>query len=401
MKRSITLNENKINKIVKNIIYKIDNNLLTEALANPSVIQDLYIKILNNKPASLKVMFQKTSVVVYGYSKGQFLVFFDNGRVKFHDGKSYFKGGGKWDYTMVKNNKLSGGWLKNASYKNVSLYDGLNNAYKNFGTSTTPDRIAVYGDPKTWLKPMKFDPKDYWEENNSANSANAKIECVPYAFRHAVNTLKNKSDKLLLKTALAIVGRESSFGASNRYKYLNPLKTLWAKIGGDTSVGYGQIKPDKAKEYGMSINELNSALGALTAVYKIISDNYIKAKKMGYTTTKSPGTVKGTGNAALDISILAFNAGGSKILRYCATNNPEIKRPCSDAGKLVEQVIGAPNYGMIGVKDPVGRTKYRVSNTYVQNYIPNFKTIRWDNVQISSHGYIEEVASRIKKYTCF
>ena len=98
---------------------------------------------------------------------------------------------------------------------------------------------------------------------------------------------------------------------------------------------------------------------------------------------------------------MAFNAGGAKILRYCATNNPEIKRPCSDAGKLVEQVIGAPNYGMIGVKDPVGRTKYRVSNTYVQNYIPNFKTIRWDNVQISSHGYIEEVASRIKKYTCF
>ena len=140
MKRVITLKENEINKIVKNIIYKIDNNLLTEALANPSVIQDLYIKISNNKPASLKVMFIKRSVVVYGYSKGQFLTFFDNGRVKFHDGKSYFKGGGKWDYTMVKNNKLSGGWLKNASYKNVSLYDGLNNAYKNFGTSTTPDR---------------------------------------------------------------------------------------------------------------------------------------------------------------------------------------------------------------------------------------------------------------------
>ena len=140
MKRVITLNENEVNKIVKNIIYKIDNNLLTEALAKSSVIQDLYIKISNNKPASLKVMFIKRSVVVYGYSKGQFLTFFDNGRVKFHDGKSYFKGGGKWDYTMVKNNKLSGGWLKNASYKNVSLYDGLNNAYKNFGTSTTPDR---------------------------------------------------------------------------------------------------------------------------------------------------------------------------------------------------------------------------------------------------------------------
>jgi hypothetical protein len=405
MKRVITLNENKINKIVKNIIHKIDNNLLTEALAKPSVIQDLYIKISNNKPSSLKVMFQKTSVVVYGYSKGQFLVFFDNGRVKFHDGKSYFKGGGKWDYTMVKNGKLSGGWLKNASYKNVSLYDGLNYAYKNFGTSTPPDRITVYPDESKWLVDPKKDWRNWWEKGlenaNTANYVNAKIECVPYAFRHAVNTLKNKSDKLVLKAALGIVGRESSFGVSNRYKYLNPLKTLWSKIGGDTSVGYGQVKPEKAKEYGMSINELNSALGALTIVYKIIYDYYVKAKKIGYTTTKSPGNIKGTGNAALDISILAFNAGGSKILRYCATNNPEIKRPCSNAGKLVEQVIGAPQYGMIGVKDPVGPTKYRVSNTYVQNYIPNFKTTRWDNVQISSHGYIEEVASRIKKYTCF
>lgn len=448
MKRVITLNENEVNKIVKNIIYKIDNNLLTEALANPSVIQDLYIKISLLKPPSLKVVIQKTSVVVYGYSKGQFLTFFDNGRVRFHDGKSYFKGGGKWDYTMVKNNKLSGGWLKNASYKNVSLYDGLNNAYKNFGTSTTPDRVGMitdYGDPKTWIIDPKRDWKKWseeeWKKASSENSANAKLECVPYAFRHAVKTLKNKSvdltDKLLLKTALAIVGRESSFGVSNRYKYLNPLKTLWAKIGGDTSVGYGQIKPDKAKEYGMSINELNSALGALTAVYKIISDNYIKAKKMGYTTTKSPGTVKGTGNAALDISILAFNAGGSKILRYCATNNPDIKRPCTDSGKLVEQydfesaMNLAYNFGKntvnsaidlgknvvntvkkagsqtidavssaVGLKKPAG-TKYRVSNTYVQNYIPNFKTKRWDNVEISSHGYIEEVASRIKKYTCF
>ena len=66
----LQINENKINKIVKNIIYKIDNNLLTEALAKSSVIQDLYIKISNNKPASLKVMFIKRSVVVYGYSKG-------------------------------------------------------------------------------------------------------------------------------------------------------------------------------------------------------------------------------------------------------------------------------------------------------------------------------------------
>jgi hypothetical protein len=37
----------------------------------------------------------------------------------------------------------------------------------------------------------------------------------------------------------------------------------------------------------------------------------------------------------------------------------------------------------------------------VPNYIPNFKTERWDWVKISSHGYISEVAQRIKTYTCF
>ena len=86
MKRVITLKENEINKIVKNIIYKIDNNLLTEALANPSVIQDLYIKISFNKPPYLKVMFQKTSVVVYGYSNGQFLTF---SGVKIEEAENY------------------------------------------------------------------------------------------------------------------------------------------------------------------------------------------------------------------------------------------------------------------------------------------------------------------------
>jgi hypothetical protein len=45
--------------------------------------------------------------------------------------------------------------------------------------------------------------------------------------------------------------------------------------------------------------------------------------------------------------------------------------------------------------------KIKVFNKYVPNYLPNFKTKRLDGVNISSHGYIKEVAEKIKKYTCF
>ena len=46
-------------------------------------------------------------------------------------------------------------------------------------------------------------------------------------------------------------------------------------------------------------------------------------------------------------------------------------------------------------------TEFKVLNKPVQNYIPNFKTERWDGVNISSHGYVKEVANNIKKFSCF
>ena len=46
-------------------------------------------------------------------------------------------------------------------------------------------------------------------------------------------------------------------------------------------------------------------------------------------------------------------------------------------------------------------TEIKITNRYVKNYIPNFKTTRWDGVNISSHGYVKEVANNIKKFSCF
>ena len=412
MKKVITLKENEINKIVKNIIYKIDNNLLTEALANPSVIQDLYIKISFNKPPYLKVMFQKTSVVVYGYSKGQFLTFFDNGRVKFHDGKSYFKGGGKWDYTMVKNNKLSGGWLKNASYKNVSLYDGLNNAYKNFGTSTTPDRIAVYPDKSKWIIDPKRDWKKWseeeWKKANTANYANQTkfkdLVNVLFAARNSswndsINkklfnkkssikdfalaiiswVKKNKNyNPILLQTAISTIFRESK--AESAMLYLSPKEVLGMLhniFGGDRSQGYAQIKPTTAKEYGIDMNSLYTLLGSLDAIYKMLLKNYQTAKKYYsgptvtiYKNNKLTKTPSIGGNAALHMAIASHNVGTGILNNWCETNLPNIANKCSETQRV-------PNDSKPKEIATTNKNK-KIDNYYpniggVHKYTPQFK----------------------------
>jgi hypothetical protein len=231
----------------------------------------------------------------------------------------------------------------------------------NFGTIGSSDRFT---NKKNETKPIKG------------------FDCVPYAFRYPSSNLKGKGyNPLFIKASLGTIGRESSFGEGNRYNFLNPLKTLASHLGASTSIGYGQIKPETAKQYGMKIQDLNTALGSLTTIYKILFDNYKKAKQVGFTDSKSVNVVNGTGNAALDMAIVAYNAGATKIAKYCQTSNPKIKRDCKLAGKTID-----------GLK---------VTNKPVINYVPNFKTTRWDGVNISSHGYVQEVAKRMKTYGCF
>jgi hypothetical protein len=247
------------------------------------------------------------------------------------------------------------------------------------------------------------------QKKSSETTNNTKIlPCVPEAFKLPTNTLVKKNyNKLLLKAALGIIGRESDFGESNRFKFTSPLKTLWAAFGGQTSVGYAQIKPETAEKYGIGLVDLNMALGSLDAAYKILSDNYNKALKIGYTTEAPQNLKEGTGNAALDLAIAGYNMGASKIVKYCKTSDPNIKKPCSLAGKTLQEQDGSIELAMnrrnqeqLNPK-PNNKKSIKVTNEEVKNYIPNFKTKRWDGVSISSHGYIKEVASRVKSYNCF
>jgi hypothetical protein len=209
------------------------------------------------------------------------------------------------------------------------------------------------------------------------------LPCVPTAFKLSVQQLIQKNyNKLFLKVCLGIIGRESDFGESNRFKFRNPLKTLYGALGGNASVGFAQVQPETAKQYGLELSDLLMASGSLDITYRLLQDNYNKAIKVGYTTGPSMNLKDGTGNSALDMAISAHNLGAQKITKYCKTSNPKINRPCDLAGKTTSEGL-------------------KVSNQYVQNYIPNFKTERWDGVEITSHGYIIEVAKRIKEYTCF
>ena len=54
------------------------------------------------------------------------------------------------------------------------------------------------------------------------------LSCVPLAFQLAVDKLiKEGYNKTILKVSLGIIGRESDFGESNRFKFLSPLKLLF------------------------------------------------------------------------------------------------------------------------------------------------------------------------------
>lgn len=232
---------------------------------------------------------------------------------------------------------------------------------------------SVIGAPNSGMIKIKPEPKA---------PPSSVLPCVPTAFKLSIQDfIKKNYNKTFLKAALGIIGRESDFGESNRFKFTSLLKSISAAFGADTSVGYAQVKPTTAAQFGLTTDDLEMASGSVNVSYKIIERNYNIAIKNGFTDQPSVNLVGGTGNSALDMAIAGYNLGESKIVKYCKTNDPKVNKPCSMAGKMVE--------------------KYSVTNQYVQNYIPNFKTKRWDGVDISSHGYILEVAKRIKGFTCF
>jgi hypothetical protein len=92
---------------------------------------------------------------------------------------------------------------------------------------------------------------------------------------------------------------------------------------------------------------------------------YQKAVELGY--TNEPGisskAYKSTGSAALDLAIIGYNMGPTKITNYCGTQ--DIKKPCAP---------GSPDI--------------------VKNYMPNLA-----GSGITSFGYIGEVSTDMTKFS--
>lgn len=160
--------------------------------------------------------------------------------------------------------------------------------------------------------------------------------------------INKKMIPVLAHAAIGITGRESSYGENEYYKLTDWAETAVSSLSNATgiefgpvrqySVGAGQIKFSSAdktlsdevkKKIGIEgPGDLSDDFKTIIAIFAMLCEAYNKAKMTGYSTS-SPGSIKGatchenakkifesTGNAALDIAIVAHNAGIGKIKSY-------------------------------------------------------------------------------------
>jgi hypothetical protein len=199
------------------------------------------------------------------------------------------------------------------------------------------------------------------------------FKCIPIEYRVAIHDLlKENFNHIFLKISLGIIGRESSYSSGLRFNISNPIKNV-ASIFADTSIGPAQMKQSTADELKIK-GDINDIYIALKAVYKYIYRSYKQAKLVGYSTvTPSSNFKDGTGSAALDIAIASYNIGYKKIKKYCGQDGSNLKVHCDNP---------------------------KSNGNHAINYLPNYKTERWDGVNTSTHGYVAEVAKQIKLFNC-
>lgn len=238
---------------------------------------------------------------------------------------------------------------------------------------------------------------------------------------------------LLTKASVGIMGRETKFGnyTENTDSFSEILRGVglgslvnWGlkkRYGknGSQSLGVAQFTPETWKRYGLdkSIGDYDSSLGlvsqGLGALYSIFN-RYKKALSNGLKPEPSVNPIlkkygiiqqiKGTGNHALDMSILGHNMPEQKtIYPYCTTNHPLYAAPCrySKISPFKSQESFNPKSALLQkVTDPKlkkfpGELTVNQSKI-IPNYFPNLKGPNHSGI-----GYVEEVAKYIKNFNCF
>ena len=273
-----------------------------------------------------------------------------------------------------------------------------------------------------------------------------KYDCVPENINTFVNyvidnnamlmkklNLDYKTLILLTKASIGIIGRETKFGEYTEFSDtfsevlrgsgLGSLvdwgfKTIYGK-NKTQSLGIAQFTPETWKRYGLdksigdynsSFNVINQCLGVLytlTNRYKKALSNGLKQEPSVNPILSKYGLmkgIKGTGNHALDMSILGHNMPEEKTLfPYCTTSHPLYASPCYktkhkpfekqesfNVNSALLQKVTDPN-----LKKYPGELTVNKSDI-IPNYFPNLKGP--DHTGI---GYVEEVAKYINTYNCF
>jgi hypothetical protein len=276
-----------------------------------------------------------------------------------------------------------------------------------------------------------------FERQNFPERSTPKIVTVPYrclpqgmsSFANYVRIHKHElmrdlqvDEKTLLimaKASMGIIGRETTFGEGTDFKdeaveFLtsvglgfipqsaqsgwNKLRSMRGKSPQQMSLGPAQFTRDTWNSYGLdkkigsydeSFNAISQGLGTIHR----INDDYKLALKTGTGTGPSvnpiavkQGKIKslnGTGNNALDLAIVSHNMAGL-INKWCQTSDPNYAGPCN-------QKVYQP------FKDSKPEIKINVyTDKQIVNYFPNKKS-----GNLTSIGYLEEVANYINKFNCF
>jgi hypothetical protein len=242
---------------------------------------------------------------------------------------------------------------------------------------------------------------------------------------------------LLTKASIGIMGRETKFGNYTEFSDTASEKLRGIGLGSifdwgikkynqysgekpiTQSLGMAQFTPKTWERYGLdksigdynsSFNTINQGLGVLYSLnnrYKKALSNGLKPEPSVNPILSKYGLltkINGTGNHALDMSILSHNMPEEKtIYPYCTTNHPLYASPCykSKTKPYNDKESFKPNSKLLQkVTDPKlkqfpGELIVNQTNI-ITNYFPNLS-----GPDHSGIGYVEEVAKYIKSYNCF
>lgn len=258
------------------------------------------------------------------------------------------------------------------------------------------------------------------------DTRSSKYSCLPsseLAEAAAIAIQVHKIEPIFVRYAAGILGRESDYGkligkylptryaAKAGFEFIfnslppsDPIRLgvqqLMKKIKGSDnwvpSMGIAQMTPDVAKKYGVNYQSLMTATGSLVAASMYLRDLYKELSP--YYSDSEPSNIiingrvqpnpSSSGNARLDAAISAYNLGSAKLAKnFCETSDSKYFAPCE-----------LPEYQPFPKDNPALKLKVNQFKK-VPNYLPKFVT-KTDQGEITSHGYVKEVVSRAKAFSC-